>query len=92
MGIRQDVKSGKVTSKEAFSSLELGARRDPPSDFNPEIEAWLRRRIKRDADAQEANAREKAVKEAERLAGGKDVTKKRKKRKKKSWNSTPTKS
>lgn len=87
MGIREDVKSGKISSKDAFSSLEMGLSRDPPSTFTPEIEAWLRRRINRSADAQEEAVRVKAAEKAK----SKESPKK-KKRKKKSWNYTPTRS
>lgn len=75
MGIRQDVKSGRMSSKDALTILEIGG------EVTPSIEGWLKRRINRNADAQEEAAREKAAEKAKAEENARPVKKRGKKRK-----------
>jgi len=59
MGIREEVKSGQLSSRAALS---LAGSFDFPA---PELEGWLRRRIARNADEEEEAARVKAAEKKE---------------------------
>lgn len=60
MGIRQDVKAGFVSSKGALTTLELSEE-----VITSGIDGWLKRRIRRGADAEAEAVREKEAERAE---------------------------
>lgn len=78
LGLRQSVKQGILSSKGAYTRLEI--HQMDGGQVSPSILGWLKRRIDRNADAEEAAAREK---EAQKAAAAEKKEKKRKKRRKK---------